>query len=92
MMSTIAPRVQRTSFVSAAGGNWKCIPRSVPLRLLKAMFACAIRGLSPWSVNSFWQKARAKKPRSSSLRSRSRMNAPLNVVSVKITLASWREH
>ncbi len=31
MMSRIAPRVQRTSFVSAAGGNWKCIPRSVPL-------------------------------------------------------------
>ena len=35
MMSRIAPRVHRTSFVSAAGGNWKCIPRSVPLRRLK---------------------------------------------------------
>src|SRR5947208_3326423 len=30
MMSRIAPRVARTSFVSAAGGNWKCIPRNVP--------------------------------------------------------------
>ena len=31
MMSRIAPRVQRTSFVSAAGGYWKCIPRRVPV-------------------------------------------------------------
>ena len=30
MMSRIAPRVQRTSLVSAAGGYWKCIPRTVP--------------------------------------------------------------
>ena len=34
MMSRIAPRVHRTSLVSAAGGIWKCIPRSVPLRWL----------------------------------------------------------
>ena len=41
MMSRIAPRVTRTSFVSAAGGNWKCIPRRSPC-LLKAMLAWAI--------------------------------------------------
>ncbi len=35
MMSRIAPRVQRTSLVSAAGGNWKCIPRSVPFVLVE---------------------------------------------------------
>jgi glucose-1-phosphate cytidylyltransferase len=34
MMSRIAPRVQRTSLVSATGGTWKCIPRSVSLRWL----------------------------------------------------------
>ena len=44
MMSRIAPRVHRTSFVSAAGGNWKCIPRSVPCARLNATFACAITG------------------------------------------------
>ena len=30
MMSRMAPRVQRTILVSAAGGYWKCMPRSVP--------------------------------------------------------------
>ena len=30
MMSRMAPRMQRTSLVSAAGGNWKCMPRNVP--------------------------------------------------------------
>src|SRR5438067_5464538 len=85
MMSRIVPRVARTSFVSACGGYWKCIPRSVPLRLLKAMFACAITGSRPRSANSFWQNARAKKPRSSSRASRSTMNAPFSLVSVKIT-------
>ena len=47
MMSRIAPRVQRTSFVSASGGNWKCMPRSVPVALLNATLACAITGFSP---------------------------------------------
>src|SRR5882762_6692891 len=51
------------------------------------MFACAITGLRPCSANSFWQKARAKKPRSSSRRSRSRMNAPFSLVSLKIPIA-----
>ena len=60
MMSTIAPRVQRTIFVSGFGGNWKCMPRSVPALWLKATFACAITGLSPWSASSCWQNARAK--------------------------------
>ena len=45
MMSRIAPRVQRTSLVSAVGGYWKCMPRSVPLSLLNATLACAIDGL-----------------------------------------------
>ena len=76
MMSRIAPRVQRTSFVSTAGGYWKCIPRIVPARRLKARLACAITGSSPCSSNSCWQKTRAKKPRLSSLRSTSITNAP----------------
>src|SRR6266481_1779750 len=54
------------------------------------MFACAITGLRPCSANSFWQKARAKKPRSSSRRSRSRMKAPFSLVSVKITILPGR--
>src|SRR5882757_5425887 len=84
MMSKIAPRVQRTSLLSAAGGYWKCMPRSVPFLVFEATLACAITDFNPWSRNSFWQKARAKKPRSSVLRSRSIMNAPLSFVSVKI--------
>src|SRR4051812_8261965 len=84
MMSRIDPRVARTNFVSAAGGYWKCIPRTVPRRLLKAMFACAMTGFSPRSSNSFWQKTRAKKPRLSSRRSMSTRKAPFSLVSVKI--------
>src|SRR5882757_4352640 len=84
MMSRIAPRVHRTSLLSAAGGYWKCMPRSVPFLVFEATLACAITDLSPWSWNSFWQKARAKKPRSSVLRSRSIMKAPFSFVSVKI--------
>src|SRR4051794_31544704 len=84
MMSRMAPRVARTSFVSGCGGNWKCMPRSVPLRALKATFACAMTGLSPCSWNSCWQKVRAKNPRSSLRFSRSRMKAPFSFVSVKI--------
>ena len=79
MMSRIAPRVARTSLVSAAGGYWKCMPRSVPLRWLKATLAWAMTGFSPCAANSFWQKARAKNPRSSSRRSRSMMKAPLQL-------------
>src|SRR5207247_325821 len=45
MMSRIAPRVARTSFISAAGGNWQCIPRSVPLRFVKARLAGAAQRL-----------------------------------------------
>jgi hypothetical protein len=36
MIPRIAPRVQRSNFVSATAGNWKCIPRRVPRFLLKA--------------------------------------------------------
>src|SRR5438105_4877397 len=50
------------------------------------MLTWAITGLRPCSANSFWQKARAKKPRSSSRGSRSRMKAPFSFVSVKITI------
>jgi hypothetical protein len=32
--SKIAPVAQRTSFVSACGAAWKCIPRSVSRRAL----------------------------------------------------------
>src|SRR5215510_11915090 len=83
--SRTAPRVQRTTFVSAAGGYWKWTPRTDPLNRLKPMFACAMTGFRPCSANSFWQKARAKKPRLSSLRSSSMTNAPLSFVSSKIT-------
>src|SRR6266542_2043391 len=84
MMSRIAPRVQRTSFVSAAGGYWKCMPRNVPFLKLKEILAWAMTGFRPCASNSFWQNARAKKPRESSLRSRSIRQAPLSFVSVKI--------
>jgi hypothetical protein len=39
------PRVQRTILVSAAGGNWKCRPRSVPRRLLWT--GCPVRVRDP---------------------------------------------
>ena len=55
------------------------------LAWIDAMLAWAMTGFRPKSRNSFWQKARAKKPRSSVRRSRSMMNAPLSLVSVKIT-------
>src|SRR4030095_12460805 len=48
------------------------------------MLACAITVLIPWAANSFWQKARAKNPRSSSRRSKSMIKAPRRGVSVKI--------
>ncbi len=86
MMSRMAPRVARTSFVSAAGGYWKCMPRSVPFRRLNAMLAWAMSGFSPCSANSRWQNARAKNPRLSSRRSTSRTKAPLSFVSLKIML------
>src|ERR1043166_1271112 len=60
------------------------MPRRVPFLAFEATLACAITVLSPRSRNSCWQKARAKKPRSSVLRSRSMMKAPLSLVSVKI--------
>src|ERR1700704_4347440 len=87
-MSRMAPRVHRTSLLSAAGGYWKCMPRRVPFFAFEATLAWAITGFSPWSRNSFWQKTRAKKPRSSVLRSRSMMKAPLSLVSVNIIVAS----
>src|SRR5262245_25570455 len=61
------------------------MPRRVPLLKLEARLAWAMTGLSPWDLNSFWQNARAKKPRESSLRSKSITKAPLSLASVKIT-------
>src|SRR5882757_6911596 len=61
------------------------MPRTVPFLKLDARLACAITGLSPWDLNSFWQNARAKKPRESSLRSKSITKEPFSLVSVKIT-------
>jgi hypothetical protein len=43
-------------------GYWKCMPRSVPFLRSEATLAWAITGLSPWSRNSFWQKAREEAP------------------------------
>src|SRR5438067_544502 len=91
MISRIEPLVHRTSLVSAAGGYWKCMPRNVPLVLLNAMLACAIVGFSAWAENSFWQNARAKKPRPSSRRSMSIMKAPLSLVSVNIMVVFRNE-
>ena len=48
MMSRIAPRVQRTSFVSAEGGYWKCMPRNVPFFRFDATLAWAIIGFRPF--------------------------------------------
>ena len=50
MMSRIAPRVQRTSFVSAAGGILEVHAAQRAPVALKATFACAMTGLSPWLV------------------------------------------
>src|SRR4029079_15748578 len=88
MTSRMPPRVARTSLLSAAGGNWKCIPRSVPLRRLKATFACAICVFSPCSANSCRQEARAEEPRLSSRRSGSMTKAPASFVSVNLILAT----
>ena len=45
MMSRIAPRVQRTIFVSAFGGNWKCIPRRVPAHVVEGDVRLGDHGL-----------------------------------------------
>ena len=61
------------------------MPRSVPAIGFDAILAWETNGLRPKSRKSRWQKTRAKNPRSSVLRSRSMMNAPFSLVSVKIT-------
>src|SRR5215218_5457771 len=61
------------------------MPRTVPLRRLKERFAWTSLVESPCSANSSAHQARAKKPRSSSRRSRSITYAPRSSVSVKIT-------
>ena len=85
MMSRIAPRVHAHELRLGGGRELEVhAAQRSRLRWLNATLACAITGLSPCSSNSCWQNARAKKPRSSSLRSRSMTNAPASLVSVKI--------
>src|SRR5436190_5985411 len=60
------------------------MPRRVPFWALRELFTWQ-KWVDNWCVaNSFSQKARAKKPRSSPRFSRSITNAPLSGVSVKI--------
>ena len=47
MMSRMAPRVQRTSLVSAAGGYWKCMPRSVPFLRIRRRCGLGDHRLQP---------------------------------------------
>src|SRR5258708_36813326 len=61
------------------------MPRSVPAFLLREMLHCGYQVGSPRSENSRSQYARAKKPRSSALGSRSMKKAPRRVLSSKIT-------
>src|SRR5580704_11775972 len=60
------------------------MPRSVPRRALKETFDWTNRPASPWAERSSSQKARAKKPRSSSWRSMSRRWTPASSVGRKI--------
>ena len=85
MMSRMAPRVQRTSLVSAAGGYWKCMPRSVPFLRVRRDARLGDDRLQAELPELVLAEGAAKKPRSSLRRSRSMMNAPLSLVSVKIT-------
>src|SRR6267142_1874301 len=62
------------------------MPRSVPRVALSELFTCTNWVTSWWAPNSFSQKARAKKPRSSPRFSRSIRNAPFSGVSVKIMI------
>src|SRR5262245_15656464 len=87
MTSSMAPRVHRTSLVSASGGYWKCRPRSVPFLRLREMLAWATEAFRPCSANSRAQNVRAKKPRSSDRSSRSITNAPFRAVSLNINEA-----
>ena len=84
-MSTITsksdPRTHRINLTSSYGGRCRCIPLSVPLRLLKETLHCAIRVSRPFSANSRSSHARAKKPRASSISSRSMMTASCSLCS-----------
>src|SRR5438046_7372561 len=60
------------------------MPRSVPASRLTDRLMCASRDASPRASKSSAPHARAKKPRSSSNRSRSIAYAPATAVSVKI--------
>src|SRR5215212_6882522 len=83
MTSKMEPEVTRTSLHSACGSSCQCIPRNVPRRWLNETLHCTNRAFRPREWNSSTQNVRAKKPRSSSLRSSSITNAPFNLVSVK---------
>ena len=60
MISRRAPRVQRTSLVSAAGGNWKCMPRKVPFSRFLAMPDWAMSGFMPRCLKLLPAKAAGK--------------------------------
>src|ERR1044072_2875833 len=64
------------------------MPRSVPRLKLYDMLAWVIVFSSPCAASSFWQKARAKKPRSSLRGSSSITYAPRSGVSVNFMAAS----
>src|SRR5689334_16791582 len=67
------------------------MPRSVPFSALSESFACTKCVARPCAANSFSQKRRAKKPRSSPRFSRSISHAPFSGVSWKIIPASYEK-
>ena len=92
MMSTIAPRVHRTSFVSAAGGNWKVHSSKRSLALVEGDVRLRDQGLQPVVGELVLAEGPREKAPVVLSPLRSRMNAPRSSVSVKINLPPWREH
>ena len=85
------PRVQRTSFTSACGSRWKCMPRSVPARMLRPTLAWTQVGVEAVRRRTRPGTRRApKKPRSSPIRSTSTMVTPSTGVVVNLTARSRR--
>ena len=84
MMSKIAPRVQRTSLVSAAGGILEVHAAERAALDVEGDVRLGDHRLQSVLRELVLAKGRAKNPRSSSRRSRSMTNAPSSFVSAKI--------
>src|SRR6185437_17108333 len=66
--SKIAPFSTLTSLPWACGAFWKCRPRTVPLRALKAWLSCTKRVSTPAAASAFWLQVSANQPRASPCR------------------------